>query len=69
VRPEGNDSGIQILGRSEELEDSSFIIAPYRVLTLMADQLRKIGTSCEKMVTVFFDATMEAAIENLGLKN
>jgi hypothetical protein len=43
----------------DEVKDISFIEALYRILTLAADQLRKLGTFCEKTAAAFFDAAAE----------
>lgn len=44
----------------DEVKDISFIEALNRILTLVADQLRKLGTIYEKTAAVFFDAVVEA---------
>jgi len=51
----------------QELEDISFVEALYRILTLAAEQLRKIGSYCEKTASDFFDAVIETALKCLGL--
>ena len=51
----------------DEIKDISFIEALYRILTLAADQLRKLGTFCEKTAAAFFDAVVEAAWQGVGL--
>jgi len=51
----------------DEVKDISFIEALYRILTLAADQLRKLGTFCEKTAAAFFDAVVEAAWQGVGL--
>jgi hypothetical protein len=43
--------------------------ALYRILTLAADQLKQMGTFCEKTAAVFFDAIMETARQSVGLPN
>jgi hypothetical protein len=51
----------------EEVADISFMQALYRILTLAADQLRQLGTFCEKTATAFFDAIMDTALQRVGL--
>ena len=41
--------------------------ALYRILTLVADQLRKRGPICEKTAAAFFDKIMETALQYIGL--
>jgi hypothetical protein len=51
----------------DEVSDISFIEALYRILTLAADQLKKIGNFCEKTASAFFDAVMDTALQCVGL--
>ena len=51
----------------EEMADISFMQALYRILTLAADQLKQMGTFCEKTATALFDAIMENALQCVGL--
>ena len=51
----------------EEVADISFMQALYRILTLAADQLKRMGTFCEKTAAAFFDAIMETALQCVGL--
>ena len=51
----------------EEVADISFMQALYRILTLAADQLKQIGTFCEKTATALFDAIMDNALQCVGL--
>ena len=51
----------------DEVSDISFIEALYRILTLSADQLKKIGNFCEKTASAFFDAIMNTALQCVGL--
>jgi hypothetical protein len=51
----------------DELNDISFVEALYRILTLAADRLRKMGAFCEKTVQAFFDTLMEAALKYVNL--
>jgi hypothetical protein len=51
----------------EELEDISFVEALYRIRTLTAEQLRKIGSHCEKTASDIFDAIMKTALKSVGL--
>jgi len=50
-----------------EVDDISFIEALYRVLSLAVDQLRKIGSYCEKTASAFFDAIINTALQCVGL--
>jgi len=51
----------------EEMADISFMQALYRILTLAADQLKQMGTFCERTATALFDAIMENALQCVGL--
>ena len=51
----------------EEVADISFMQALYRILTLVADQLKQLGTFCEKTAVAFFDAVMKTALQCVGL--
>jgi hypothetical protein len=51
----------------DEVGDISFIEALYRILTLAAERLRKLGTFCEKTATAFFDTVIDAALQCVGL--
>ena len=51
----------------EEVEDISFLQGLYRILTLAVDQLKQLGTFCEKTASAFFDATMNTALQCVGL--
>jgi len=51
----------------EEVADISFMEALYRILTLAAEQLKQLGTFCEKTATAFFDAIMDTALQCIGL--
>jgi len=51
----------------DEVSDISFIEALYRILTLAADQLKKLGNFCEKTASAFFDAIMDTALQCVGL--
>jgi hypothetical protein len=51
----------------EEMADISFVQALYRILTLAADQLKQMGTFCERTATALFDAIMENALQCVGL--
>jgi hypothetical protein len=50
-----------------EVDDISFIEALYRVLSLAVDQIRKIGSFCEKTASAFFDAIIDTALQCVGL--
>jgi hypothetical protein len=51
----------------DEVSDISFIEALYRILTLAADQLKRIGNFCEKKASAFIDAIMDTALQCVGL--
>jgi hypothetical protein len=51
----------------EEVANISFMEALYRILTLATDQLKRLGTFCEKTAAAFFDAIMETALQFVGL--
>ncbi|MDD4464783.1 MAG: transposase, partial [Desulfobacterales bacterium] len=51
----------------EEVADISFIEALYRILTLEVDQLKQLGTFCEKTAAAFFDAITNTALQYVGL--
>jgi len=51
----------------KEVADISFMEALYRILTLASDQLRKLGSICEKTAAAFFDAIMETALQCIGM--
>ena len=51
----------------EEAADISFIEALYRILTVAADQLRKLGSYCEKTANAYFEAIMNTALQCIGL--
>ena len=51
----------------DEVTDISFIEALYRILTLAADQLKKIGNFCDKTASAFIDAIMDTALQCVGL--
>jgi hypothetical protein len=51
----------------KEVADISFMEALYRILTLSADQLRKLGLICEKTASAFFDTIIQTALQCIGL--
>ena len=51
----------------DEVADIGFIEALYRIMTLAAMQLRKVGTFCEKTASALFDATIDTALRCVGL--
>jgi len=55
----------------DELSDISFIEALHRILALAAEQLREMGTFCEKTASALFDTVMQAALKyfNLTMKS
>jgi hypothetical protein len=50
-----------------QVDDISFIESLYRVLSLAVDQLRKIGSYCEKTASNFFDVIIDSALQCVGL--
>ena len=51
----------------DEVADITFLEALCRILTLAADQLKQLGTFCEKTTAAFFDLIMNAALQCVGL--
>lgn len=51
----------------DELSDISFVEALHRIMTLAAEQLREMGTFCEKTASVFFDTVMQVALKYFNL--
>lgn len=50
-----------------EIADISFVEALYRIMTIAGNQLKKLGTYCEKTATAFFDAVLGTALQQFGL--
>ena len=50
-----------------EVDDIAFIESLYRVLSLAVDQLKTIGSYCEKTASAFFDAIINTALQCIGL--
>ena len=51
----------------QELDDIGFVEALHRIMTLAVEQLRQMGTFCEKTATAFFDTIMAAALKYVNL--
>lgn len=51
----------------KELDDISFVEALHRIMTLAAEQLRQMGSFCEKTAMAFFDTVMAAALKYVNL--
>jgi hypothetical protein len=51
----------------DEMADISFMEALWRILVLVTDRLKQLGTFCEKMAAGFFDAIIDAALQRIGL--
>ncbi len=51
----------------EELRDILFLEVLYRIMILAVEQLRQLGTFCEKTATGFFAAAIAAALKHLNL--
>ena len=51
----------------EEAADISFMEALYLILTVAADQLRKLCSYYEKTATVYFEVIMDTALQCIGL--
>jgi len=51
----------------DEVADISFMQALYRILTLASDQLKQLGSFCEKTASAFFNTIMDKALQCVGL--
>lgn len=51
----------------QELDDIGFVEALHRILTLAVEQLRQMGTFCEKTAMSFFDTVIAAALKYVNL--
>ena len=51
----------------QELDDISFVEALQRIMTLAVEQLRQMGTFCEKTAADFFETVMSAALKYFNL--
>ena len=51
----------------QELSDIGFVEALHRIMTLAAEQLREMGTFCEKTAMIFFDTVIVAALKYVNL--
>ena len=51
----------------DELSDISFVEALYRLMSLASEQLRKMGSFCEKTAKLFFDTVINAAVKHANL--
>lgn len=51
----------------DEISDISFVESLYRILNLASQQLREIGSFCEKTAKVFFDTALQAALKYVNL--
>jgi len=51
----------------DEVSDISFVESLYRIMTLAGNQLKKLGSYCEKTAAAFFDAVMTTALQCSGL--
>lgn len=51
----------------DEVSDISFVESLYRIMTLAGNQLKKLGSYCEKTVAAFFDAALTTALQCSGL--
>ena len=51
----------------QEVADVSFVEALFRILTLAADKLSKLGTFCEKTAAAYLDAIINTALQCVGL--
>jgi len=51
----------------EEVADISFVESLYRIMTLAGNQLKMLGSYCEKTATALFDSIMKNALQCAGL--
>jgi len=51
----------------QELDDIGFVEALHRIMSLAVEQLRQMGTFCEKTAATFFDTVMDAALKYVNL--
>jgi hypothetical protein len=51
----------------DEVSDISFVESLYRIMTLAGNQLKKLGSYCEKTAAAFFDAALTTALQCSGL--
>ena len=51
----------------QELDDIGFVDALHRIMPLAVEQLRQMGTFCEKTAAAFFDTVMAAASKYVNL--
>jgi hypothetical protein len=51
----------------DQVNDISFIEALYRILALATNQMKTVGTYCEKTVSALLDAIMHNALQCVGL--
>jgi len=51
----------------QELDDIGFVESLHRIMTLAVEQLRQMGTFCEKTAMSFFDTVMTAALKYVNL--
>jgi len=51
----------------QELDDIGFVEAFHRIMTLAVEQLRQMGTFCERTAMAFFDTMMATALKYVNL--
>ncbi len=51
----------------KELDDIGFVEALHRIMTLAVEQLRQMGTFCEKTAAAFFDTIITTALKHVNL--
>jgi hypothetical protein len=51
----------------QELDDISFVESLHRIMILAVEQLRQMGTFCEKTAMAFFDTVMASALKYVNL--
>lgn len=51
----------------DEIQDISFVESLYRILTLAVEELRELGTYCEKTAQKFFSYIIDKALDCAGL--
>lgn len=50
----------------DEVKDISFIESLYRILNMATENIRKIGSFCEKTAHALLDTIIETALMNVG---
>ncbi|MDL2320982.1 hypothetical protein LJC47_01360, partial [Desulfosarcina sp. OttesenSCG-928-B08] len=51
----------------DEVADISLVESLHRILTLAAEQLKKMGAFCKKTMNAFFEVIIDTALKSVGL--